>query len=102
VQFVPSLIYSPSSLVTNAMWARPYVGGGLNIYRSTLRSTTGSSLAVDNGLGSQAFGGAEFTLSALPQLVVSADVRKQWVPTSFDGFEMGGLGFTMSAHWYVK
>lgn len=102
MQFVPSLIYSPSNLVSNAIWARPYVGGGVNIYRSTLRSTFGTSVATDNGLGSQIFGGAEFTWSNIPQLVVSADLRRHWVPTTFDGFELGGFGFSMSAHWYVK
>ncbi|MGH9258251.1 MAG: SH3 domain-containing protein [Vicinamibacterales bacterium] len=102
VQVAPSLMYSPPNLVTNAIWARPYIGAGINIYRSTLRSTLGVSDAVDNGLGSQIFGGAEFTWANLPQFALSADLRQQWAPTTFNGFNLGGFGFSMSAHWYVR
>jgi hypothetical protein len=102
MQFAPSVIYSPRNLVTNAIWARPYVGAGLNIYRSTLRSSFGVPDIVDSGLGSQMFGGAELTWANLPQFALSADLRQQWAPTPFDGFELGGVGFSMSGHWYVK
>ena len=102
-QIAPSVIYSLPDVVTNAVWVRPYVGSGASIYRSTLSGPTpGVSGPVDTGLGYQAFGGAEFTWANLPQLAVSADLRQAWVPTSVDGFELGGLGFSMSAHWYVK
>ena len=102
MQLAPSLILSPSNLVTNAIWARPYIGGGVDMYRLTLSSTTGAPGVSDNGFGSHIVGGAEFTVSRVPQLGVSADLRRQWVPTVFDGFELDGFGFSMSAHWYVK
>ena len=103
MQFAPSVIFSLPNLVTNALWARPYIGSGLNVYRSTLRSGVSNvSDAVDTGLGAQVFGGAEFTWANLPQLGVSADVRQAWAPTPFTGFELGGFGFSLSAHWYVR
>jgi len=102
VQLAPSLIYSLPNLVTNAIWARPYIGAGIHIYRSTLRSTLGVPDVADNGLGSQVFGGAELTWANLPQFALSADLRQQWAPTTFNGFELGGFAFSMSAHWYVR
>jgi uncharacterized protein YraI len=103
MQMAPSVIFSLPDLVSNALWARPYVGSGLNIYRSTLKSgSAGVSNVVDSGLGAQFLGGAEFTAASFPQLALSADVRHAWAPTPFSGFEMGGFGFSVSAHWYVR
>lgn len=101
MQFSPSVIYSPSNLVTNAIWARPYIGGGVNFYRSTFRSSFGLPDVVDSGVGSQMFGGAELTWANLPQVALSADLRHLWAPTS-NGFELGGMGLSVSGHWYVK
>ena len=102
MQLAPSIIYSPPDLVTYAIWARPYIGGGINLYRSTLRSTLGGQIAVDNSFGSQVFGGAEFTWASVPQFAVSADFRHQWAPPTFTGFELGGRGVSLSAHWYLR
>ena len=88
--------------VTNAVWVRPYVGGGMSIFRSSLVSTSGVSMIDDTTRGYQAFGGAEFTFANLPQVAVSADVRNTWADTPFSGFESGGLGLALAAHWYVK
>lgn len=101
MQFAPSVIYSPRNVVTNAIWARPYIGGGVNFYRSTFRSSRGFPDVVDSGLGSQMFGGAELTWANLPQAALSADLRHLWAPTT-NGFELGGMGFSVSGHWYVK
>jgi hypothetical protein len=101
MQFAPSVIYSPRNLVTNAVWTRPYVGGGVNFYRSTFSSAPGFPGVVDSGVGSQMFGGAELTWANLPQVALSADLRHLWAPTS-NGFELGGMGFSVSGHWYVK
>jgi len=102
LQLAPSVMYSPPDLVTNAIWARPYVGAGIDLHRATLRSTIGGADAVDHLLGSHIFGGAEFTWANLPQFTLSADLRQQWAPPTFPGFELGGFGASMSAHWYVK
>lgn len=101
MQFAPSVIYSPRNLVTNAVWTRPYVGGGVNFYRSTFSSSPGFPDVVDSGVGSQMFGGAELTWANLPQVALSADLRHLWAPTT-NGFELGGMGFSVSGHWYVK
>lgn len=102
LQLAPSVLYSPPDLVTNAIWTRPYVGAGIDLHRATLRSTVGGVDAVDHLLGSHIFGGAEFTWANLPQLTLSADLRQQWAPPTFTGFELGGFGVSLSAHWYVK
>jgi len=101
MQFAPSVIYSPRNVVTNAIWARPYIGGGVNFYRSTFRSSFGLPDVVESGVGSQMFGGAELTWANLPQVALSADLRHLWAPTS-NGFELGGTGLSVSGHWYVK
>ena len=102
MQLAPAVMYALPSLVTNALWARPYVGAGLNMFRSTLRGTPGVADSVHNTFGSQVFGGAEFTWANLPQLTLSADVRQRWPPPNFSGFDLGGRGVSLSAHWYVK
>jgi len=102
MQLAPSLMYSPPNLVTYAIWARPYIGAGITLYRSTLRSTLGGPVAVDNSFGSQVFGGAELTWANLPQFALSADFREQWALPTFTGFELGGRGVSLSAHWYLK
>ena len=96
------VIYSLPDLVADAVWIRPYLGGGASFYRSTLSTATGVSVPAENGLGYQALGGAEFTWAGLPHLSLSTDIRQEWAPTPFTGFETGGLGVALSAHWYVK
>lgn len=97
-----SAMTSFADLANNAAWIRPYAGGGVSFFRSSLRSTSGAAMATDTSRGYQAFGGAEFTSANLPQLAVSADVRHVWATTPFGGFETGGLGLGLAAHWYVK
>ena len=97
-----SAITSFADLANNAVWIRPYAGGGISMFRSNLRSTSGVAIATDTSRGYQAFGGAEFTSANLPQLAVSADVRHVWATTPFGGFETGGLGLGLAAHWYVR
>jgi hypothetical protein len=85
MQLAPSVMYSPPNLVTYAIWARPYIGAGINLYRSTLRSTLGGPGVVDNSFGSQVLAGAEFTWASVPQFTVSADFRQRWAPPTFAG-----------------
>ena len=91
-QFAPSVLYALPDSVTNSMWLRPYLGAGPRVYRSSL----------ETGLGFEAFGGAEATLAAMPQLTLSADVGYRLARPSFNGFEPQRIGFSLSAHWYVK
>lgn len=100
--FAPSVVYSPRDLVTNAVWVRPYIGAGADFYRSKLGlPVPDATFVTDSGRGYHAFGGAEFTWANVPNVAVSADLRRQWMPESFAGFQVGDLGFSMSVHWYV-
>lgn len=90
--FAPSMLYSLPGAVTNSVWLRPYVGGGPRAYRFN----------ANNRLSYEAFGGAEATLAAFPQLSLSADVTHRWRRPSFDGFEPQRFAVAVSAHWYVR
>ena len=97
-----SVVYSLPDLLADAVWVRPYLGAGAGFYRYTVNLTPGAAALVDTGFGYQALGGAEFTWAGLPQLALSADLRHEWAPRAFTGFETGGMGVALSAHWYVK
>ena len=104
VQFAPSLLYSLPDKLTDYVWVRPYLGGGVGVYRSTLSlgtSAAGAS-AADSRLGREAFGGAEVAFARVPRFTLSADFGYRWPQTPFDGFELGGRGLSVSGHWYVK
>jgi SH3 domain-containing protein len=104
VQFTPSVIYSLRDRLSDYVWLRPYFGGGGAFTRATLKGTTPGDLSSvsDKSLGARAFGGAEVTFSAVPRFAVSADLGYLWSQQSFEGFALDGLGFALSAHWYVK
>lgn len=91
-QIAPSVLYSLPDRVTNAVWLRPYVGGGPRFYRANLVTK----------LSYEAFGGAEATLAALPQFALSVDMGYRWNRPSFDGFEPRKLGLSVLGHWYVR
>jgi len=38
----------------------------------------------------------------MPRFSVSADLRYGWMEDTQPDFELDGLGFSLSAHWYVK
>jgi len=103
-QFAPSVIYSLPDYVSDNVWLRPYFGGGGAFTRSKLSSGTPevSASVSDSTLGFRAFGGAEVTIPNVPRFAVSADMGYQWTKQPFEGFELGGLGFSISGHWYVK
>ena len=86
------MLYSLPDSVTNSVWFRPYLGAGPRLYRANL----------ETGLGYEAFGGAEVTLSAMPQVALSADMGYRWSRPSINGFEPRQIGFSLSGHWYVK
>jgi hypothetical protein len=103
LQIAPSLLYSFRDRLTDYLWLRPYVGGGVTFVRDSLRDITpGVTAETKNGFGWQGFGGAEFTFPSVPKFTLSADVGYYWRPESFVGFESDRIGFSVSAHWYVK
>jgi len=103
-QFAPSLLYSLSSLVTDYVWVRPYVGAGPRVVRRSLGlgSQTAGVPVSQNSVGFQTFGGGELTFSSLPRLSLSADLRYGWIEDAQPAFELDGWGFSISAHWYVR
>lgn len=104
LQFAPSLTYAFTDAISNSFWARPYVGGGGSLIRTTL-SRPVSELEVsgsENGLGVQTFGGAEMMFAAMPQFAVSAELGYRWSQVSTVGFPARKLDMSLSAHWYFK
>ena len=102
LQFAPSFLYSIGDRVTDYVWLRPYVGAGARIHRHTLSSVTPEASVSQNKFGFQAFGGAELTLASVSRFALSIDAGYDWSKTPFDGFDVGGLGFAVSGHWYFK
>ncbi len=91
-QFSPSVLYSLPDGMTSSLWVRPYLGAGSTLYRANL----------ENQLGHEAFGGAEITFAAMPQVALSVATGYRFSRPSFDGFEPRRVGFSLSGHWYVK
>jgi hypothetical protein len=104
VQFAPSVMYSLPDRLTDYVWLRPYLGGGLTWYRSSVGSATpvvGDSV-TDVRMGRQVFGGTELIFAAAPRFALSADYGYRWSQTPFGGFDLGGNAVSVSGHWYVK
>jgi len=101
-QFGPSVLYAFNDHVADYTWLRPYVGGGVNFYRSTLTSPALAIDMSDSAMGSQIFGGGELSFASLPQFSVSAELSYHWFESPFAGFEMSGTGLSIAGHWYIK
>lgn len=103
-EFAPSVIYALPDYMTDSIWLRPYFGGGAALTRSKLSAGTPevSPSVTESAFGLRGFGGAEVTIPNLPRFAVSADIGYRWSEQPFPGFELGGLGFSVSGHWYVK
>jgi hypothetical protein len=104
LQFAPSLTYALPDAINNSFWARPYVGGGGSLIRTTM-SRPVSELEVsgsENGMGIQTFGGAELTFASMPQFAISTELDYRWSQVSTVGFPQRKLDMSLSAHWYFK
>jgi hypothetical protein len=104
IQIEPSVLYLLRDVMTDYLWIRPYLGTGVHVRRLTMSSTTtGTATSTsDTGFGAQGFGGSELTFSGLPQFALSADLGYRWSRRPTGGFEHGGLGLTLSGHWYLR
>jgi hypothetical protein len=99
----PGVLFALNDRVTDTLWLRPYLGVAGHFARSSrtdliFADTTESA----NTFGARAFVGSELSLSSLPALAISMDVGYYHQPEPFIGFEPGGVGFSVAAHWYVK
>jgi hypothetical protein len=104
LQFEPSALYSLPNSITDSLWLRPYVGSGINFNHQTWNSpalSVGPSISA-NSTGLRIFGGSEMTVASVPQIAVSAELGYHWATNKFAGADFGGLGVSVSGHWYVK
>jgi hypothetical protein len=103
MEIEPSVMYALPDRVGDYLWLRPYVGSGVMIRHQSMSNVLpGAPSTTSNGLGWQAFGGGEVTFAGAPQFAVSADLGYRRLKTPVDGFNLGGVGLSLSAHWYVK
>jgi hypothetical protein len=103
IQLMPRALYSLGDHVSDFVWVRPYFGVGAGLVRQTLTPIpNGSATLSDDGVGFQVFGGGEFTFASVPQFALSADLGYRNARTPFAGFDIGGVGVSLSGHWYVK
>lgn len=100
-QLEPSVMYHFEDFVADSIWLRPYAGSGVSFGSETLTMAEGSQVS-DRRFGLQAFGGAEVTFPALSRFSLSAGLSYRWTETPFAGVDLGGLGFSVGAHWYIK
>lgn len=99
----PGLLFALNDRVGDYMWLRPYVGLGAHLVHSSRTDLIFTDVTESaNTFGGRVFLGAEMSFSSLPQFAVSADVGYYHLPEPFVGFEPGGMGFSISGHWYVK
>jgi len=101
-QFAPSVLFTPTDMLSDYVWLRPYAGTGLSLYRSTLATPVVGASVSDSQIGFQAFAGAEFTAASLPSLGISVDYGYRRFSSPFVGFDLGGTSFAVAGHWYVK
>ncbi len=100
--FGPSVLYAFNDHVADYTWLRPYLGGGVNFYRSTSTSSVLGIETSDSQFGSQVFGGGELSFASVPQFAVSTEVSYRWFEAPADGFDLGGVGLSIAGHWYLK
>ena len=99
-EIAPSVVFALPDSVGDYLWVRPYVGSGVMMGRQSLNSgAPGAASTTSNGFGWQAFGGGELTFAGAPQFAVSADVGYRRLNTPVEGFDLGGVGLSVSAHW---
>ena len=99
----PSLLFALNDRVSDYMWLRPYVGVAAHLQHSSRTDLIFTDVTESaNTIGARVFFGGEMSFSSMPQFALSADVGYYHLPEPFLGFEPGGMGFSISAHWYVK
>lgn len=100
-QFEPSVMFHFRDHVADYLWLRPYAGSGVSFGHETLTLAEGTTVS-EGRFGVQAFGGAELTFPGMSRFALSAGMSYRWSGTPFAGVDLGGLGFAVAGHWYVK
>jgi Bacterial SH3 domain len=101
-EFGPSALYAFNDHVADYTWLRPYVGAGLNFYRSSITSPALGIDVSDSRYGSQLFGGAELSFASVPQFAISTELSHRWFNEPVVGLDLGGIGLSVAGHWYMK
>jgi len=100
-EFGPSVLFSFNDHVADYTWLRPYLGAGMNFYKSSLTSPLLGDMS-DSRYGSQMFGGGELSFASVPQFAISTQVSYRWFNEPRQGYDLGGVGVSLAGHWYLK
>jgi hypothetical protein len=99
----PGVLFALNDHVTDSVWLRPYVGVAAHFARSSRTDLIFPDVSESTStMGAREFVGSEKSLASVPALAVSVVVGYYRQPEPFVGFEPGGMGVSLSAHWYVK
>jgi hypothetical protein len=101
-EFGPSVLYAFNDHVADYTWLRPYLGAGMNFYRSTITTPLVGIDTSDSRFGSQVFGGGELSFASVPQFAISTELSYRWFNALSDGYDLGGVGLSIAGHWYLK
>jgi opacity protein-like surface antigen len=102
LQFAPSVMYSLPDAVSNSLWVRPYVGGGVSFNRTSFKTATSTpENAGETRMGWQGLGGVETTFAAAPQFAWSAELGYRRLQTSEIGFAPKRWSVALAGHWYI-
>jgi hypothetical protein len=99
----PGILFAMNDRVTDYLWLRPYLGVAAHFAHASRTDLIFPDVTeTANTLGARVFFGAEMSFSSIPQFALSTDIGYYHLPEPFIGFEPGGMGFSISGHWYVK
>jgi hypothetical protein len=99
----PAILFALNDSVSDSLWVRPYVGVAGHMVRSSRTDLIFTDVTESaSTFGVRGFFGAEMSMASLPQFALSADIGYYKMPEPFVGFSPGGIGFSISGHWYVK
>ena len=105
-QIEPSVLYAFSKGdASSSVSLRPYVGGGVSIFRSSTNvsiSGFGSDGSSSTDFGGQGFGGIELGFSKAPRLAISGDVGYYSTKTLIARTSLGGIAFRMAIYYFIK
>jgi hypothetical protein len=99
----PGVLVSIRDHVSDRLWLRPYVGVAAHLVHSSRTDLIFlDATATANTVGASAVAGAEMTFSSVPRFGLSAGIGYYHLRAPFVGYDPGGVGVSVSGHWYVK
>ncbi len=103
VDVSPSALFALGDRVMDYWWLRPYVGAGPILQHRTVNAgIDGLAGSSDTRFGFQTFGGVEASFASMPRLAVSAALAYRSLSTDLAGADSGGVGLSVSLHWYLR